>query len=414
MNDDLLQIEKLNVEYITDDAIVYALNDFSLNVKRGEKIGLVGETGAGKTTLALSILRLLPKKIGKITSGSIKYESEELLDKPESYMLGLRGRRISMIFQDPMTSLNPVKTVGDQVLEVLNLHFPDLSKEEKNAKVDEIFRLVGIPAERKFEYPHQFSGGMKQRIVIAMALIAEPELLLADEPTTALDVTIQSQILELITKLKKEKNLSIIFITHDLGVIANMADDIAVMYAGKIVEYGTVEDIFYNPKHPYTWALLASMPDLNTKEKLDAIPGTPPNMILPPKGDAFAARNKYALAIDQEQEPPMFKISETHSAKTWLMHPDAPKAVPPAVVIERIQNAYNAMKEAGTLSGPILDNPYINKGENEKALKDGTDISKDSKKVKASKKSTSKVSTKEEKNVATKKTSKSKSKGSDK
>ena len=156
MNDDLLQIEKLNVEYITDDAIVYALNDFSLNVKRGEKIGLVGETGAGKTTLALSILRLLPKKIGKITSGSIKYESEELLDKPESYMLGLRGRRISMIFQDPMTSLNPVKTVGDQVLEVLNLHFPDLSKEEKNAKVDEIFRLVGIPAERKFEYPHQF------------------------------------------------------------------------------------------------------------------------------------------------------------------------------------------------------------------------------------------------------------------
>ena len=202
MNDDLLQIEKLNVEYITDDAIVYALNDFSLNVKRGEKIGLVGETGAGKTTLALSILRLLPKKIGKITSGSIKYESEELLDKPESYMLGLRGRRISMIFQDPMTSLNPVKTVGDQVLEVLNLHFPDLSKEEKNAKVDEIFRLVGIPAERKVEYPHQFSGGMKQRIVIAMALIAEPELLLADEPTTALDVTIQAQILELMKELK--------------------------------------------------------------------------------------------------------------------------------------------------------------------------------------------------------------------
>ena len=194
MNDDLLQIEKLNVEYITDDAIVYALNDFSLNVKRGEKIGLVGETGAGKTTLALSILRLLPKKIGKITSGSIIYEGDELLDKPESYMLGLRGRKISMIFQDPMTSLNPVKSVGDQVLEVLNLHFPNLSKDEKNQKVDEIFRLVGIPAERKIEYPHQFSGGMKQRIVIAMALISEPELLLADEPTTALDVTIQAQI----------------------------------------------------------------------------------------------------------------------------------------------------------------------------------------------------------------------------
>ena len=204
MNDDLLQIEKLNVEYITDDAIVYALNDFSLNVKRGEKIGLVGETGAGKTTLALSILRLLPKKIGKITSGSIKYESEELLDKPESYMLGLRGRRISMIFQDPMTSLNPVKTVGDQVLEVLNLHFPDLSKEEKNAKVDEIFRLVGIPAERKFEYPHQFSGGMKQRIMIAMALAAEPDWLIADEPTTALDVTVQMQILDLLQDLQQQ------------------------------------------------------------------------------------------------------------------------------------------------------------------------------------------------------------------
>ena len=312
----------------------------------------------------------------------------------------------------------------DEQVSVLHKYFYSLYKDtvkhvtKTSARMRAIglLREVGIPEPEKRirQYPFQFSGGMRQRIVIAIALSSNPEILICDEPTTALDVTIQSQILELITKLKKEKNLSIIFITHDLGVIANMADDIAVMYAGKIVEYGTVEDIFYNPKHPYTWALLASMPDLNTKEKLDAIPGTPPNMILPPKGDAFAARNKYALAIDQEQEPPMFKISETHSAKTWLMHPDAPKAVPPAVVIERIQNAYNAMKEAGTLSGPILDNPYINKGENEKALKDGTDISKDSKKVKASKKSTSKVSTKEEKNVATKKTSKSKSKGSDK
>ena len=229
MNDDLLQIEKLNVEYITDDAIVYALNDFSLNVKRGEKIGLVGETGAGKTTLALSILRLLPKKIGKITSGSIIYEGDELLDKPESYMLGLRGRKISMIFQDPMTSLNPVKSVGDQVLEVLNLHFPNLSKDEKNQKVDEIFRLVGIPAERKIEYPHQFSGGMKQRIVIAMALIAEPELLLADEPTTALDVTIQAQILELMKELKEKFNSAVILITHDLGVVAEFCDAVAVV-----------------------------------------------------------------------------------------------------------------------------------------------------------------------------------------
>ena len=279
-----------------------------------------------------------------------------------------------------------------------------------------LLREVGIPEPEKRirQYPFQFSGGMRQRIVIAIALSSSPEILICDEPTTALDVTIQSQILELITKLKKEKNLSIIFITHDLGVIANMADDIAVMYAGKIVEYGTVEDIFYNPKHPYTWALLASMPDLNTKEKLDAIPGTPPNMILPPKGDAFAARNKYALAIDQEQEPPMFKISETHSAKTWLMHPNAPKAVPPAVVIERIQNAYNAMKEAGTLSGPILDNPYIIKDGYGKTSKDVTNTSIDLKKAKGTKKSTTKIVEKEEKPEAKKKTSKSKSKGSDK
>ena len=257
---------------------------------------------------------------------------------------------------------------------------------------------------------------MRQRIVIAIALSSNPEILICDEPTTALDVTIQSQILELITKLKKEKNLSIIFITHDLGVIANMADDIAVMYAGKIVEYGTVEDIFYNPRHPYTWALLASMPDLNTKEKLDAIPGTPPNMILPPKGDAFAARNKYALAIDLEEEPPMFKVSETHSAKTWLLHPQAPKAVPPAVVIERIQNAYKAMKEAGTLCGPILDNPYIEK--DNVAVKDDKKSSTETKSSKKTKSTSTKSSTSKKesskKPTTKKKTSKSTSKGSDK
>ena len=265
-------------------------------------------------------------------------------------------------------------------------------------------------------YPFEFSGGMRQRIVIAIALSSNPEILICDEPTTALDVTIQSQILELITKLKKEKNLSIIFITHDLGVIANMADDIAVMYAGKIVEYGTVEDIFYNPRHPYTWALLASMPDLNTKEKLDAIPGTPPNMILPPKGDAFAARNKYALAIDLEEEPPMFKVSETHSAKTWLLHPQAPKAVPPAVVIERIQNAYKAMKEAGTLCGPILDNPYIEK--DNVVVKDEKKSSTETKSSKKTKSTTTKSSNSKKesskKPTTKKKTSKSTSKGSDK
>ena len=314
----------------------------------------------------------------------------------------------------------------DEQVSVLHKYFYSLYKDtvkhvtKTSARMRAIglLREVGIPEPEKRirQYPFQFSGGMRQRIVIAIALSSNPEILICDEPTTALDVTIQSQILELITKLKKEKNLSIIFITHDLGVIANMADDIAVMYAGKIVEYGTVEDIFYNPRHPYTWALLASMPDLNTKEKLDAIPGTPPNMILPPKGDAFAARNKYALAIDLEEEPPMFKVSETHSAKTWLLHPQAPKAVPPAVVIERIQNAYKAMKEAGTLCGPILDNPYIEK--DNVVVKDEKKSSTETKSSKKAKSTSTKSSTSKKesskKPTTKKKTSKSTSKGSDK
>lgn len=308
MKDYLLEIDKLNVEYITDDAIVYALNDFSLAVQRGEKIGLVGETGAGKTTMALSILRLLPKKVGKITSGSIKYEGEELLDKPDSYMQGLRGRRISMIFQDPMTSLNPVKTVGDQVLEVLDLHFPDLTKEQKNDKVDHIFTLVGIPPERKTEYPHQFSGGMKQRIVIAMALIAEPELLLADEPTTALDVTIQAQILELMKELKTKFNTAVVLITHDLGVVAEFCDTIAVVYGGRIVETGTVEDIFGNSKnHPYTKGLISCIPDLtSTAPRLHPIPGHMGDPRIRVAGCSFSPRCPYATEKCKTVAPSMF------------------------------------------------------------------------------------------------------------
>ncbi|MBR2664179.1 MAG: ABC transporter ATP-binding protein [Clostridia bacterium] len=203
----------------------------------------------------------------------------------------------------------------------------------------ELMKEVGIPEpQRRYsQYPFEFSGGMRQRIVIAIALSANPDILICDEPTTALDVTIQAQILDLINRLKKERNLSVIFITHDLGVVANMADRIAIMYAGKIVEYGTADEVFYDPRHPYTWALLASMPDLETKEKLEAIPGTPPNMILPPKGDAFAARNHYAMAIDLEEQPPMFQITETHQAATWLLHPNAPKVQPPAIVTERIE-----------------------------------------------------------------------------
>jgi oligopeptide/dipeptide ABC transporter ATP-binding protein len=213
-----------------------------------------------------------------------------------------------------------------------------VTKRKAQIRAIELMEEVGIAnaRQRYRQYPFEFSGGMRQRIVIAIALAANPDILICDEPTTALDVTIQAQILELINKLKAERQLSIIFITHDLGVVANMADKIAVMYAGKIVEYGTADDVFYDPRHPYTWALLSSMPDLDTKEKLDAIPGTPPNMIFPPKGDAFAERNKYAMQIDYEEQPPMFKVSDTHYAATWLMHPNAPKVEPPKIVTDRI------------------------------------------------------------------------------
>ncbi|MBR0463185.1 MAG: ABC transporter ATP-binding protein [Clostridia bacterium] len=228
-----------------------------------------------------------------------------------------------------------------------------LSKGMARHRAIELMKEVGIPEpqRRYHQYPFEFSGGMRQRIVIAIALSANPDILICDEPTTALDVTIQAQILELINRLKKERNLSVIFITHDLGVVANMADRIAVMYAGKIVEYGTAEDVFYDPRHPYTWALLASMPDLETKEKLSAIPGTPPNMILPPKGDAFAARNQYAMEIDFEEQPPMFQISETHQAATWLLHPDAPKVEPPAIVTERIARMKRKAQERNAAAG---------------------------------------------------------------
>ena len=255
---------------------------------------------------------------------------------------------LETILSTPIVPAAYTKTFLAYYREQLGLSKKSISRAEAKESALEIMRQVGIPQpEIRFrQYPFEFSGGMRQRIVIAIALSSRPEILICDEPTTALDVTIQAQILELINSLKKELNLSIIFITHDLGVVANMADDIAVMYAGKIVEYGTVDDIFYDPKHPYTWALLSSMPDLDTKERIDSIPGTPPNMILPPEGDAFAARNKYALAIDYEEEPPLFQISDTHYAATWLLAPDAPEAVPPEIVTARIKRALAKREDA--------------------------------------------------------------------
>lgn len=310
----LLEVNDLHVQYNTDDAVVYAVNGLNLKLRKGEKLGLVGETGAGKTTLALSILQLLPKRVGQIASGSIKYEGEELLGKPDSYMLGLRGRRMSMIFQDPMTSLNPTKTVGDQVHEVLDLHFPNLNKIEKNRKVDEMLQMVGIPASRKGEYPHQFSGGMKQRIVIAMALIAEPELLLADEPTTALDVTIQAQIMELMRRLKDQFNSAVILITHSLGVVAEFCDNVSVIYSGRIVEHGPVHQIFrskYN--HPYTAGLISCLPDIGKEEtRLNPIKGRMADPRNLPVGCSFADRCAHCMEKCKTTPPAMHEVEEGH------------------------------------------------------------------------------------------------------
>lgn len=293
----LLDISGLTVQYNTDDAVVHAVNGMDLKLRRGETVGLVGETGAGKTTLALSVLRLLPERVGEIVSGSIRYEGEDLLTLPEAEMLPLRGKRISMIFQDPMTSLNPTQTVGDQILELLDLHFPEMSKAEKNERVDEMMRLVGIMPERKGNFPHEFSGGMKQRIVIAMSLVAEPELLLADEPTTALDVTIQAQILDLMRQLKDKFNTSVVLITHDLGVVAEFCDSVSVVYSGQVVEYGSVEQVFARTRnHPYTAGLFNCIPNLTDKHpRLQPIPGRMADPRIVREGCCFADRCEYAI-----------------------------------------------------------------------------------------------------------------------
>lgn len=340
MNEKLLEINNLRVSFITGETEFEAVKDVSFHLNKGETLGIVGESGSGKSVTARSIMRLLPSPPSFLKSGTIVFKGQELTEFSEKQMEGIRGQDISMIFQDPMTSTNPTIRIGDQVAESLIKH-QSMSKTEAYQQTIELLKLVGIgdAEERYRQYPHEFSGGMRQRVVIAIALAADPKLLIADEPTTALDVTIQAQILELMKEIQKNSKTSIIFITHDLGVVANIADRVAVMYAGQIVEYGTVNDIFYNPKHPYTWGLLGSMPDLDndTDELLRTIPGSPPDLTNPPKGDAFAARNEYAMAIDYEQEPPMFQVSETHFAKTWLLHPDAPKIPLPDAVAKRIE-----------------------------------------------------------------------------
>jgi len=488
----IIEVQNLVISFKTDHGILHAVRDVSFDLHRGETLCIVGESGSGKSVTSKAIMGILAAN-AIVESGTILYRGEDLLQVAEEEFHKIRGHKIGMIFQDPLSSLNPIVRIGKQITEatlinsnklkllyddlisdnliayknclargkiaerkvwneyekdvidlkkkynsgdskeelkekkslladkkkaakaqmakirketkeasiplkeklkvnkaeakvkvkeykesVINeynekvkaIHAQGLGKEElakelAQAKLDktnklkitkaeakrralEIMREVGIPEpERRYkQYPFEFSGGMRQRIVIAIALTETPEVLICDEPTTALDVTIQGQILELIKKIQKERDLSVIFITHDLGVVANMADRVAVMYAGKIVEYGTSEDIFYDPKHPYTWALLSSIPDIDSKERLDAIPGTPPNMIYPPKGDAFAARSKYAMKIDYEEEPPFFKVSDTHYAATWLLHPQAPKVEMPKIVTERIKNSLKGRKEA--------------------------------------------------------------------
>jgi len=482
----IIEVKDLVISFKTDHGVLHAVRNISFDLYKGETLCIVGESGSGKSVTSKAIMGILAAN-AIVENGNVYYRGEDLLQVAEEEFHKIRGHKIGMIFQDPLSSLNPIVRVGKQITEAtlinndkLKLLYDDLisddliayknnlargfnaakaksnqiekqigdlkhkndetvSKKEtkkqikelkaelklakkegraikKQTKINakplkeklqvtkaaarvkvaeykktvleeyaskldeakrtlqgaelkaqikqielektnklkitkaeakrralEVMREVGIPEpEKRYkQYPFEFSGGMRQRIVIAIALTETPEVLICDEPTTALDVTIQGQILELIKKIQKERNLSVIFITHDLGVVANMADRVAVMYAGKIVEYGTSEEIFFEPKHPYTWALLSSIPDVDSKERLDAIPGTPPNMIYPPKGDAFAARSKYAMKIDFEEEPPFFKISDTHYAATWLLDPRAPKAEMPKIVSERIKNSLN-------------------------------------------------------------------------
>ena len=470
MEEKILQVQNLKVSFRTDHGIVKAVRGVSFDLYKGETLCIVGESGSGKSVTSKAIMGILANN-AIIEDGKIMYEGENLLKVSEEEFHRLRGHKIGMIFQDPLSSLNPIMKVGDQIIEamlinsnlikkkyeemispelvkyknalqalqqdielleyefngqiknknkkeisslkkelnnkiktlknnskenisllkkelankkifakkeikkykldlkkelnqnILKVKQENISNKEKQEKIKllkqeyqkkikiskksakekalKIMEEVGIsyPEKRFKQYPFEFSGGMRQRIVIAIALTADPDILICDEPTTALDVTIQAQILELINNLKKERNLSCIFITHDLGVVANMADRVAVMYAGKIVEYGLVDEIFYEPKHPYTWALLSSIPDVDSKEKLESIPGTPPNMIYPPVGDAFALRSKYALKIDFEVEPPLFDVSHTHKAATWLLYKNAPHVEMPKIVKERIQKA---------------------------------------------------------------------------
>jgi peptide/nickel transport system ATP-binding protein len=320
MSEKLLEIKDLCVTYRTDDDEIFALNGVDLTVRKGETLGLVGETGAGKTTMALSVMRLLPDRVGFVRQGEIFLEDVNLMKVTEADMRLLRGNDISMIFQDPMTSLNPIHTVGHQIAEVLFLHYPNAARDEIERKVDEMMEMVGIPAERKAEYPHQFSGGMKQRIVIAIALACNPKLLLADEPTTALDVTIQAQVLKMMNELKEKFDASMILITHDLGVVAQICDSVAIMYAGEIIEVGSAVDIFESESHhPYTVGLFGAIPDMTRKtRRLNPIDGLMPDPTSLPPGCRFAERCPRREELCERESPRMTPMEGAHGIKCHL------------------------------------------------------------------------------------------------
>ena len=335
MSETILSIENLRIHFETFAGEVQAIRGVNLKLEKGETLALVGESGSGKSVTAKSVMKLLSNN-AVVKEGAIIFKGENILEKSERNMQSIRGKKIAMIFQDPMTSLDPTMKIGKQITEVIIKH-EKASKEEADKRAGELLELVGIQnaKERMKQYPHQFSGGQRQRIVIAIALACNPDVLIADEPTTALDVTIQAQILELLKELQQQFQMAIIFITHDLGVVANVADRVAVMYAGKVVEVGTADEVFYNPQHPYTWGLLRSMPTLHTGDTLYAIPGSPPDLLDPPVGDAFALRSDVALEIDRVKEPPMFEVSPTHFAATWLLDPRAPKVPVPEEIVRR-------------------------------------------------------------------------------
>ena len=345
----ILKISDLDISFRTNAGVVHAIRGVDMDLQKGETVAVVGESGSGKSVTMKAVMGLLDSN-AVVNSGEILYRKpgdgdEQMIDLLKIGKKQLRqdinGQHIAMVFQDPMTSLDPTMPIGRQIMEGILLH-KNVSQSEARRRALELLELVGInDAEKRFKnYPHQLSGGMRQRVVIAIALSADPDILICDEPTTALDVTIQAKILELIKSIQEKMKLSVIYITHDLGVVAKVADYVNVMYAGRIVEVGNVNEIFYEPCHPYTWGLLSAMPDINTDDdRLYSIPGSPPNLLHEPAGDAFADRNPYAMAIDKKAAPPMFKISETHFAATWLLHPDAPRVELPEELRHRIERA---------------------------------------------------------------------------